>query len=237
MKSRSREVNIFNMSLLDILCGALGAFCFMMLVLFPAYQQAQAEGGAGADTAEQLKMARARAEKAEAEARQAKAAAQQAKTEAQQAKKDADQYFSKADVAKRPMLVEASWTNTGSEVNIYVRFRGKNEKGQDASGPPFDPNVKPAPTFTGDSAYTWGGNTAFWILRDTPTAEYEVYYRLAKQADPKQPVVVNGVYASDGEIATLPPARLDGAQKGAFVGTIVRTADKKLQFRPNAGGK
>src|SRR5207248_10445888 len=31
------EVNIFNMSLLDILCGALGAFCFMMLVLLPYY--------------------------------------------------------------------------------------------------------------------------------------------------------------------------------------------------------
>lgn len=37
MKSRNREVNIFNMSLLDILCGALGAFCFMMLALFPYY--------------------------------------------------------------------------------------------------------------------------------------------------------------------------------------------------------
>jgi len=34
-RRRNREVNIFNMSLLDILCGALGAFCFMMLSLFP----------------------------------------------------------------------------------------------------------------------------------------------------------------------------------------------------------
>jgi|GEM_PF-2837813 len=38
MKSRSREVNIFNMSILDVLCGALGAFCFMMLALFPYYK-------------------------------------------------------------------------------------------------------------------------------------------------------------------------------------------------------
>ena len=37
MKSRNREVKIFNMSLLDILCGALGAFCFLMLALFPYY--------------------------------------------------------------------------------------------------------------------------------------------------------------------------------------------------------
>lgn len=38
MKRRNREVNIFNMSLLDILCGALGAFCFMMLSLLPYYR-------------------------------------------------------------------------------------------------------------------------------------------------------------------------------------------------------
>ena len=39
MKPRNREINIFNMSLLDILCGALGTFCFLMLVLFPYYNQ------------------------------------------------------------------------------------------------------------------------------------------------------------------------------------------------------
>ncbi|MDB6148519.1 MAG: hypothetical protein JWO45_2183, partial [Spartobacteria bacterium] len=38
MRARAREINIFNMSLLDILCGALGAFCFMMLVLLPYYK-------------------------------------------------------------------------------------------------------------------------------------------------------------------------------------------------------
>src|SRR5689334_17700689 len=38
MRARAREVQIFNMSLIDILCGALGAFCFMMLVLLPYYK-------------------------------------------------------------------------------------------------------------------------------------------------------------------------------------------------------
>ena len=37
-RRRNREINIFNMSLLDILCGALGAFCFMMLALLPYYK-------------------------------------------------------------------------------------------------------------------------------------------------------------------------------------------------------
>src|ERR1700730_9812999 len=38
MRARRREINIFNMSLLDILCGALGAFCFMTLVALPYYK-------------------------------------------------------------------------------------------------------------------------------------------------------------------------------------------------------
>src|SRR5437868_12943491 len=38
MRARAREINIFNMSLIDILCGALGAFCFMTLVLLPYYK-------------------------------------------------------------------------------------------------------------------------------------------------------------------------------------------------------
>lgn len=37
MKPRNREVSIFNMSVLDLLTGALGAFCFLTLALFPSY--------------------------------------------------------------------------------------------------------------------------------------------------------------------------------------------------------
>ena len=43
MRARNREINIFNMSLLDILCGALGAFCFMMIVLLPYYKPGAAD--------------------------------------------------------------------------------------------------------------------------------------------------------------------------------------------------
>lgn len=37
MRARNREINIFNMSLLDILTGMLGAFLFLMLGLLPYY--------------------------------------------------------------------------------------------------------------------------------------------------------------------------------------------------------
>jgi hypothetical protein len=47
MRARSREVNIFNMSLLDILTGMLGAFLFLMLGLVPYYSKAKHGGGGG----------------------------------------------------------------------------------------------------------------------------------------------------------------------------------------------
>ncbi|GAB4409905.1 MAG: hypothetical protein OHK0021_19650 [Bryobacter sp.] len=46
MRKVRREIEIFNMSLLDILCGALGAFCFLTLTLFPFYGRVEGAGQA-----------------------------------------------------------------------------------------------------------------------------------------------------------------------------------------------
>ncbi|MBF6560056.1 MAG: hypothetical protein IVW56_07185 [Candidatus Binataceae bacterium] len=52
MKPRNREVSIFNMSVLDLLTGALGAFCFLTLALFPSYYKThQTSPAAGSETA------------------------------------------------------------------------------------------------------------------------------------------------------------------------------------------
>ena len=85
MKRRNREVNIFNMSLLDILCGALGAFCFLMLTLFPDHikakqlqeQMARMEDSGGAAE---------RAEEAERKQREAEKRAEDAEKKAEEAK-------------------------------------------------------------------------------------------------------------------------------------------------------
>jgi hypothetical protein len=52
MKPRNREVNIFNMSVLDLLTGALGAFCFLTLALFPYYFKARNASAAGSRPAD-----------------------------------------------------------------------------------------------------------------------------------------------------------------------------------------
>jgi hypothetical protein len=87
MKRRNREVNIFNMSLLDILCGTLGAFCFLMLALLPDHLKAKqlqeqvdrmsTPGGANAE---------ARAKKAEQDAEEARRRAEEAEQKAKKAR-------------------------------------------------------------------------------------------------------------------------------------------------------
>lgn len=68
MKPRNREINIFNMSLLDILCGALGAFCFLMLALFPYYAKGS---GATAQSAENVAKLQQELDQARAELQKA----------------------------------------------------------------------------------------------------------------------------------------------------------------------
>jgi hypothetical protein len=87
MKRRNREVNIFNMSLLDILCGTLGAFCFLMLALLPDHLKAKqlqeqldrmsTPGGVNAE---------ARAKKAEQDAEEARRRAEEAEQKAKKAR-------------------------------------------------------------------------------------------------------------------------------------------------------
>src|SRR6266436_3367863 len=86
MRRRNREVNIFNMSLLDILCGALGAFCFMMLSLFPdhakvkdlqarlqAAERNSSDPNSASRTQQQLQQAQQQLQQAQKQIDQAKA--------------------------------------------------------------------------------------------------------------------------------------------------------------------
>ena len=45
MKSKSRDIHVFNIAMLDVLCGALGAFMFLMLAFMPYYNVVMHFGG------------------------------------------------------------------------------------------------------------------------------------------------------------------------------------------------
>ena len=83
----NREVNIFNMSLLDILCGTLGAFCFLMLALLPDHLKAkQLQEQIDRMSTPDGMNAEARAKKAEQDAEEAKRRADEAEQKAKKAR-------------------------------------------------------------------------------------------------------------------------------------------------------
>ena len=82
MKRLNREISVFNMSMLDVITGALGAFLMIMIILFPHYnrdssellaeireQEARIAALESEANAAQLALADARAELTEAERR------------------------------------------------------------------------------------------------------------------------------------------------------------------------
>ena len=39
MRKNNKELNIFNLSFLDVICGAMGAFLIVMVILLPYYKK------------------------------------------------------------------------------------------------------------------------------------------------------------------------------------------------------
>ena len=102
MKKRSRELNIFSMSALDLFASALGAFILITIVLLPFFPNLNMSGQEKAELAQaQAELAQAQAELAQAKSKleQAKAELAQAKSKLEQAKAKAPK--TESQLAKR----------------------------------------------------------------------------------------------------------------------------------------
>jgi hypothetical protein len=108
MRRRNREVNIFNMSLLDILCGALGAFCFMMLSLFPDHAK--------------VKDLQARLQAAERTGPGDASAGARAR-QAEQQLREAQKQLDKAQSEQSLLWFRVAW-DTGQDVDLWVEGGG-----------------------------------------------------------------------------------------------------------------
>lgn len=162
MKRQNREVNIFNMSLLDILCGALGAFCFMMLALFPSYMKAQNASASG-DAGD----AQARADAAEQRA------------------KDAEDAAAKARADQSMVYTTIRW-DTPDDVDLWVKMPSGDfyTVQKDATGPAKDPGAYIHDAQKGPAAETvWFPDVAY------PNARWEIYAELHTPASPPRAAV------------------------------------------------
>lgn len=257
MRARAREVNIFNMSLLDILCGALGAFCFMMLVLLPYYKPpADADDlrQQQATTDELMKKLEKLKEQAKdsALAKQLQDLVQQLQDQIKQLQGQVNQFASENQQLKtqndaltkkndeqaraldqrRPFLTTVT-TIPPQNVNLYVWDDSVNADKKTAA--PFDPTQpRQWPSWTGDTL-AWLNGTSTWLVRDSPpNIHYKVYVKLTN--DPASRIVSS----VDGEVVgenakwaiELPQVTLSPERFWTLLGTMTGEPQGKVSFKP-----
>lgn len=248
MRARNREVNIFNMSLLDILCGALGAFCFMMLVLFPYWkpvgkraedfekqaQQAEAEIASiraklrklGAGDAAELEKSLNRLE---SQMKQQQGQLRKLQQEAQ----DNDKQMSQMRM-REPMLVAMSWDSPQQDLDLYVRSLATSTSG--TTMPPVDPEKRQWQFFSGDIAIDFprGPSTETWQIRDVPLhSGFEVYYKFRSEDGSAQPARITNAYILNrGKFIRLPRLSLKSPKTAIKVGVFQANSETTPEFTP-----
>lgn len=105
MRRRNREINIFNLSMLDVISGAMAAFLIIMIILFPYYNRTHIDYQAMIDALrDQLVTAIQNRNAALAEAEAMQEQAEQAHAEAAAAQEEAARAQARADSLEKKDL-------------------------------------------------------------------------------------------------------------------------------------
>jgi hypothetical protein len=260
MRTRTREVQIFNMSLVDILCGALGAFCFMMLVLLPYYKPANEDlrkqeantqdllkqleklKNAAKDStlaqqmADVIRKLQDQITQLQGQLNQFAAQNERLKTENQNLTAKNDKQFRQLDM-RRPFVTMAV-TDPPQDVGIYLDSDGMTEEKK--SNPPFDPANPHQPFFfAGDISGWWSDHgAAVWMTRDAPAGvHYKLYVKIPQATDvltafaAPPATTVKTMALGDTWKLELPDVTLNSARFWALVGTFTVNPDEKLTFK------
>jgi len=249
MARRNREINIFNMSLLDILCGALGAFCFMMIALLPYYkppqemaklQQSQREMD---DLMKQLDQMKNQATDPQAaqQMQQAMAQLQQrvqemegqlndAMQQNQQLTQQNDQLNKDNQTLKirQPFTVTVSSSVLEENVDLYLQDDVQSK----TTCPPFDPTNAHNSTFWPGDHHIYGAAFATWIVRDSPEGvHYKLYARLTNDIGQRQACTVSTLVVSDGPDVAVPTVNLTPERPWELAGTLTVGKNNALSYK------
>jgi hypothetical protein len=257
MRARRREINIFNMSLLDILCGALGAFCFMMLVALPYYKpgagssaqlrenqqktdelmreleklkERMGEAGAAEDLDDLLRKLQAQIQSLQGQVNQLTAENEQLKTKNEQQARRLEQ--------KKPFLIISVAIDTSQELDIYVEDDLVAEGKDRSANPPFDPK-KPwhVSNWMNDITGIFVPNrgVVVWIGSETgPGAHYKIYLKYATEPKLRKPTSTSSTAYGDfgnTRMAKLPVLTLTPERFWTFLGTINIDDNFKMSWK------
>jgi hypothetical protein len=245
MQSGKREINIFNMSLLDILCGALGAFCFMTLALLPSYKPSGPDAASIEELNRQLQQQLDDLKKKLAAMPDGESLSKQFDNMEQKIRQkdgelnrktqeleEARQKIRKLELRDSVAFV-IEWY-TPHDVDIFLQSVNLGyANGKPA--PKFDPQQKQGVNFSyeGKSDRTLGPGAEVWMIRDNPTGfELLVCYKLFAANGATGPATIDGHYLQNGNFYRLPRAQLSQEKSGVCVGKFRNNNDYTSTFTP-----
>jgi cell division protein FtsB len=206
MRRRNREITIFNLSMLDVICGALGAFLFLVAILVPYYRK---------DLAAQIR----RLQETVAELRQE---VDETREELETAERRVEELEER--LAKTFLVVLMKWTTDRQDVDLHV---------VDPTGAEFYFQRRTNPGRPGELTEDdlAGPGNEIWSVPEAPPGEYRIYYNLySRSGNPGNPEVTGRVFFRDGS-RELRTTRLTQERVKVLVATVVVGADGGVAFR------
>lgn len=250
MRRRSREVNIFNMSLLDILCGALGAFCFMMIALLPYWRPA---GKTAEDIQKQYDNSmqelneleseigkipgkgsglKEKIENLRAQMRNIEQKRQQEARQLEELKKRAESAEQQAYTV--PITIALTSLGAPSDLDLYVKTRGKRI-GDNREMDPADANTKQKPFFGREHNMTCGTGrcSEIWTSAQTGAGIIMDIYIKFMDSPSDAPAVALGYYTIGTTFVTFPEIVMPKVKTVFRVGEIHFNGGDSADFIPD----
>ena len=254
MRRRNRDITIFSLSMLDVFCGALGAFLIVMILLLPYYkkesidfsreneQLRQEMAAMSAELAQlqqqvqelqaQLAEAQAQAQNTEelqqqlVEAEQRSQEAEQRAQEAEQRAQESEQRAQRAEALLNQtfLLVYVRWETQNQDVDLHVI---------DPSGAEFYYEQQVIPGRPGELAEDsqHGPGNEVWEVTQAPPGEYQIYLKLYDQhGNPEYPTVRGKIFHRDGSF-DLPSVTLTRVGSKEYMTTVVVSGDGSVSLR------
>lgn len=200
MKPRNREINIFNLSMLDVISGALGAFLIIMITLFPYYKKEVI------DFQEQVEQLEQEIQSMQQQIDEAQEVSRQL-SESQQQLGEAQR-----QLAKTFLVIYIRWATQKQDIDLHVI---------DPSGAEFWYKKKIINGRPGELSEdsTSGPGNEVWEIFNAPPGDYRIYAKLySTHGNNKPPTIKGRVIHRDGS-QRLPEIRLTSSAK-TFITTI-----------------
>lgn len=215
MQKRNREINVFNLSMLDVIASAMGAFLIIMVILLPYYKNDE--------VIRQLRERIQQLEQALDQQRQViQDQQQQLQTQSERIEElEQENQHLREQLANTFLIVVIDWKTDKHDVDLHV---------VDPAGNEFYYEKKSFPGVPGELSEDErdGPGVEVWEIREAPAGEYKIYYKLYDQHGNPAPAVVHGrVYFRDG-VENFREIRLARQEEKPLVATITVKNDGQV---------